>query len=820
MAVKQIHCDLCGLSTTHPLANAVGELFCCPACLEVSELLAEPGNEGSTRAAAEITNGEMETTAVSLSGLWCPSCAWLINERLDRTAGVQSADVNFMRREAQITYDPTQTTPRQITRSIRRFGYGARLADDKPYNEEEGQWDRLLIAGVLVMHIMVLSFMLYIREWTGHASPDTEWLADIFRLMIAVISVPVILLIGLPILRAGAASLIRGRPNTHTLIAIGAFAAVGLSVRNMLAGQPGVYFDTAAVLLFLVAVGHWLELRAQKESGRAVEQLWQQIPQEATWLTPDGWQTTPVDAVQRGARVRVRPGERFPVDGLVASGEGDVDTSVVTGEPDPTPQRAGDEVLAGTVNLDGAFEVIATAVGAETVIGQIGRLLHQALWQRAPSEKMADKLAARLVPLAVVLSLLTFAFWTWQADVETGLVNALSALLIACPCALGIATPLTLWVGLGRATEAGVILRYTGVLERLAEVKQIFFDKTGTLTQRPIRLQEIASEGQDETELLQRVVAVESYSEHPLGQAIVNDTKAQFTFDPVSFAVKNFQMLPGQGVCAEVKNDRVWIGNGRLMQIQELILSSTLQTTATTWQEAGLRVVYVGWNGRVRGLLGLGETMRPEAAAAIAQLQAQALAVAVLTGDGISAGERWSQRLNIPVYAEQRPQDKVAHIQAATAVTAMVGDGINDGPALAAAAVGLAVRQGTDIAQSAADAILLHDDLRVVPWLLNLAHVAMRKVRQNLFWAVGYNAIGLILAITGLLQPAVAALLMVFSNIIVTTNALHLRKTEIAGLPHDKNTQLDESSSEQSSQIHTSNTETESVLERSFESLQ
>lgn len=770
-------CTLCGLSTAHPLTNAAGDIFCCPACLEVSALLAEAPAPPNTAVSPE----QCETTAVSLSGLWCPSCTWLINERLNRATGIQNANVNFIQREALVTYDPQQTSPRRIVRQIKQFGYGARLAGDKPYNEEEAQWNILLVSGVLVMHIMVLSFMLYFREWTGRASPDTEWLADIFRLMIAVLSVPVILIIGLPILRAGTASLLRGRPNTHTLIALGSFAALGLSIRNLILGQGGVYFDTAAILLFLMAIGHWLELRAQKVSSETVERLWQQMPATVTWLTADGWQTTPIDEVAVGARVRVVPGERFPVDGLVAVGQGDVDESIVTGEPDPVPHKAGDTVLAGTINLDGVFELITTAVNTDTVVGQIGHLLHQALWQRAPVERLADQLAARLVPLAVLLSLVSFAFWTWQDSVEKGLVVALSVLLIACPCALGIATPLTLWVGLGRAAEAGVILRYTAVLERLATITQIFFDKTGTLTQRPIRLQKVVMDGVTEEEFLAWVTAVESLSEHPLGQAIVHGVDQKLS-DQASLAptVNEFQVLAGQGVCALVDGVTIWIGNRRLMEENSLLLSTELQETAVSWRQADWTVVYAGWNGHVHGLIGLGEVMRDEVPEIIAQLQALGMEIAVLTGDDQTAGQRWQKQLNIPVYAEQYPEDKVTRLQTSTQKTAMVGDGINDGPALAAAMVGLAVRQGTDVAQSAADAILLHDDLRAVPWLIELSTMAMKKVQQNLSWAIGYNGVGLLLAMSGLLQPSLAALLMVLSNLIVTTNALHLRKTAVS----------------------------------------
>ncbi len=781
MVNEQTACSLCGLPTNHALTNEVGEQFCCAACLEVSKLLAAP-----MPVKEEITSipaGELETTTVCLNGMWCPSCAWLINERLDRTVGIQVADVNFLRREAQISYDPSKTSERKIVRRIKRFGYGARLEGEKEYNEEQAHWDKLLVAGVLVMHIMVISFMLYLREWTGRVAVETQWLADFFQIMTGVITVPVILIIGLPILRAGIASLVRGRPNTHTLITIGSMAAFALSVRNLMAGSGGVYFDTASILLFLMSIGRWLELRAQKISGKAVERLWEQIPSEATYLTPDGWQSCMADEVPLGARVRVSPGQRFPVDGLVASGRGDIDESVVTGEPDPVLRNEGDQVLAGTINLDGSFEVITTAVSTETVVGQIGRLLHQALWQRSPIEQSADKLASWLVPIAVILSIVTFAFWSWQSNMETGLIHALAVLLIACPCALGIATPLTLWVAVGRATQSGVILRYTGVLEELAAVKQVYFDKTGTLTKRPIRLKKVTTSkvdtsGDNEAEFLSRVVAIEALSEHPLGQAIVAGAEEQFPnlSDYPQQGIGDFRNLPGQGVTAMVDETAVYIGNGRLMKFHELLLPPVLETAVSEWQADGLTVIFAGWDGWVRGLIGLGETIRDEAIETIDQLRDLNLPVTVLTGDDQHAGERWHKRLNVPVFAEQRPEDKVARLRQATEAVAMVGDGINDGPALAAAAVGLAVRQGTAVAQNAADVILMHEDLRAIPWTISLAHAAMAKVRQNLTWAVIYNVVGLALAIVGLLQPSVAALLMVFSNLVVTTNALQLRK--------------------------------------------
>lgn len=796
VAQAAIACTLCGLPTAHPLTDESGSAFCCPACQEVSRLLSraegvrgdgvaqEPGNlpagtstpsdleTSAPSARAETAGRPQAIETICLGGLWCTSCGWLIGERLRRTPGVHQVDVSFIQREARVVFDPNATRPRDWVRQIRRIGYRAWLPGDPPFDEEEAHYQRLLVSGVLAMHIMLISLTLYVRQGLGWASPDTAWLVTFFQIILFIASLPIMLLLGLPILRAGTTSLLRLRPNLHTLIAIGAFSAFGLSVRNLVLGMDRVYFDTASMLLFLVALGRWLEIRAQKTSGRAVERLWEQMPEEATWITPDGERRVPLAEVPKGARVRVRPGERFPVDGVVAAGQGDVDESLLTGEPTPVTRRPGTTVLAGTISLDGAFEVIASAIGAETVAGQIGRLLHHALWQRAPVERLADRLARLMVPAAVALAAGTFVFWSVRAGTETALLHALSVLLIACPCALGIATPLTLWLGLGRAAEAGVLLRSTGVLEHLAGVRHLFFDKTGTLTRPPLRLHAVAPNGCDAEAFLARVAAVEAASEHPLAQAVVQAARERDLALP---AVTHFRALPGQGVSGRLNGTHLWVGNRHLMEDQALALPASLAMVADEWQQQGLCVVYAGWEDRVAGLLGLGEQVRPGAAEAISDLQAMGLDVVVLTGDDMAAGERWQRLLGVPVYAEQRPENKMARLREVEGPVAMVGDGINDGPALAAARVGLALSQGTDVARTAADAILLNDDLRAVPWLLGLSRMTMKRVHQNLGWAFVYNLAGLALAVTGHLQPVLAAAAMVASSLIVTGNALRLR---------------------------------------------
>ena len=766
-----VACSLCGLTTLHPLTNDNGDVFCCPSCREVAALLAEsPAVEQNQAQVPERS----EDVILTLGGMWCSSCAWLVGENLKRTKGVVNAEVSFIQQQANITFDSTITNHKSLKKRVRSLGYQATLPNEKPRDEEESFFTRLLIGGVMVLHDMIVGGGIYARELLGWASPETAWLVHFFQIMMLVTSIPVLVLLGLPILRAGFASLLRGQPNIHTLIMIGTFSAYALSVRNFMLGHDGLYFDTATMLIFLVSIGRWLEMQAHKSSNKAVARLLEQIPNEAIVVSSDGDMTVNVSELKAGMRVRIRPGERFPVDGLIAIGEGDVDESLLTGEPKPVTHREGDKVQAGTVSLDGSFEVIATAVGESTTAGQIGRLLHEALWARSPLERMADKLSAWMSPLALALATIAFLIWYSISGLETGLMVALSVLLIACPCALGLATPLTLWLSLERAAESGAILRSTGALERLAKVERIFFDKTGTLSQLPMKVREVVSDqlAVDSEQFLQIVASVENESEHPLAKAIVEYAKTQNVelIKPTSFKV-----LPALGVVGQlpVAQLSIFIGSARLMSAEGLNMSAEISQQAEAWKEAGHIVVYAGWDGQVMGILALGEKIRAEAKEAVGQLQSRELELGMLTGDEASAGERWQKALGIPVNAALSPDEKMKRLMENSA---MVGDGINDGPALAAATVGLAMNHGTDVARTAADIVLVRDDLRVIPWLVDLSRESMKRVRQNLGWAVIYNLIGVGLAMTGLLQPVFSAFAMVASSIFVTTNAMKMNQ--------------------------------------------
>jgi heavy metal translocating P-type ATPase len=740
--------------------------------MEVSALLAE-----SPAKPTVISNtANAENITLTLGGMWCSSCAWLVSEQLKRTTGVVNAEVSFIQQQANLTFDNVLTNPVKLKKRVRSLGYQATLPDEKPHDEEEVFFTRLLIGGVMVLHDMIVGTGIYARQIFGWVTPESQPLVDFFQVMMLITSIPVLILLGLPILRAGFASLMRGQPNIHTLITIGTFSAFGLSVYHLIAGHGGLYFDTATMLIFLVSIGRWLEMQAHKSSNKAVMKLLEQIPNTATVVTDEGDKSVNVTELKPGMRVRIRPGERFPVDGLIALGEGDVDESLLTGEPKPVSHREGEAIKAGTINLDGSFEVITTAVGESTIAGQIGRLLHEALWARSPLERMVDQLSAWMTPAALALATIAFLIWNYVSGIEQGLLVALSVLLIACPCALGLATPLTLWLSLERAAESGAILRSTAALERLAKVEKVFFDKTGTLTQLPMKVREVVSDQLSVTsnQLLQIAASVENESEHPLAKAIVEYAK---TNQVELIKPESFKSIPGLGVVGELQvagyRLQVVIGSLRLMQNKGLSIPDKFIQQTERMKAEGQLVVYVGWDNTVQGIISLGETIRAEAKQVVNDLQSRGLELGVLTGDDSSAGARWQKELGIPVQAALTPDEKMNRI---SQNAAMVGDGINDGPALAAATVGLAMNHGTDVARTAADIVLMRDDLTVIPWLVDLSRESMKRVRQNLGWAVVYNVIGVALAMTGLLQPVFSAFAMIASSIFVTSNAMKMNK--------------------------------------------
>ena len=642
--------------------------------------------------------------------------------------------------------------------------------------------NRLAIGLLLGMMVMLISLSLYTEfiwvELQGFNSRADDGDIFFFKLLMFLAATPTVIILGLPIARNSWAALLDRRLSTDSLILLGSLSAYIVSVYGLISGGE-VYFDTATLILLLVTLGHFLEIRAQIKSSEALEALLEQAPDEATVVRAGQEVRLAADLVERDETVIVRPGELFPIDGAITQGEGSVNEANITGEARPVFKDKGQPVYSGTLSLDGYFVLRATGVGEDRVIARLVRLLTEARQHRAPIQRLADRVATIFVPVAMIIGLLTFLFWSWQVGPEVGLLRSLSVLLIACPCALGLATPLAMWAGLNRAAAEGILIRHAEALEKLGRVTHFYFDKTGTLTRGTLNLNEIvvgSGVNLSQTDLLQQAASLERASEHPLGRAIVAEAKRRHLAlsDPQTVEVQ-----PGLGIYGQLANCArpVAVGSARFMARLGWSIPDDLQAEAGKLEAIGRTVIFCGWRGKVKGLLAFEETIRPQAAQTLAALRNAGQTVTVLTGDGSAAGQALARQLEIPVSSRLLPQDKVAQLKTAQQkghIVAMIGDGLNDAPALAAADIGLALGCGVDVSRETADIGLLGEDLEQVAWVWRLAQATNRRIRWNLVWAFFYNLIGIGLAATGLLHPIMSAVAMVLSNLMVVGNSMGL----------------------------------------------
>ncbi|MBM4423905.1 MAG: heavy metal translocating P-type ATPase [Chloroflexi bacterium] len=647
---------------------------------------------------------------------------------------------------------------------------------------------RLALGIVFSMDTMMMSFFLY-SDWAraaifGGEPTIPSSIVLLFKLNMLLGSTLTMLVLVPPILRASWDGLRQRRMSTDTLIALGSLSGYAASLYGIATGGE-VYFDTATTILVFVTAGHYLELRARARGSEALERLLARAPDMACVVRGGVETDVPAAAVALGETVIVRPGGSIPVDGEVIDGAGSVDEASITGEAEPVFKEAGERVYSGAVNLDGRLIIRATGVGEDRAMARLVRHLREALTRRAPVQRLADRVSAIFVPLTVLCAALAFAFWCWRDGASHGLMAALAVLLIACPCALGVATPLAIWAGMGRAAEGGVLVRSAEALEKLAGVKAVFFDKTGTLTKGTFLLRDtIPAAGIDGGQLIGWAASLETASEHPLGRAVVAHARAHHA---VISPVSEFRAMPGLGVVGQVGGaSKVAVGSERFMQRMGWPLCPTLSAERARLHGEGRTVVCVGWDGVARGLLGFVESIRPEAPETVRELTALGFAVEALTGDDRSAGEAVSRRLGIRVHSNLLPDDKerlIAEARSRLGPVAMVGDGLNDAPAMARSDVGIALGCGVDVTRETADVSLIGSDLRQVVWAARLAHETYRTIRQNLWWAFFYNAVGIGLALFGILHPIISALAMVLSNLFVVGNSLRLAR---GSAPKDK----------------------------------
>ena len=615
---------------------------------------------------------------------------------------------------------------------------------------------------------------------------------------------PVVLWAGWPFFARAAASVKNRSLNMFSLIALGTGAAWLYSIVATLApalfpsalrgedGAVAVYFEAAAVITVLVLLGQVLELRAREKTSGAIKALLGLAPKTAVRVRPDGSdETVQVDAIQVGDLLRVRPGEKIPVDGELTEGKGNVDESMVTGEPMPVAKSAGSKLTAGTMNQTGGFVMRAEKVGADTLLSQIVHMVAAAQRSRAPIQRMADQVAGWFVPVVILVAAVTFAVWlAWGPSpaFSYALVAAVAVLIIACPCALGLATPMSIMVGVGRGAQHGVLIRDAEALERMEKVDTLVVDKTGTLTEgRPQVVHVEPAEGFEAGLVLQKLASVERASEHPLAMAIVQDAEKRQL--PLS-SVTDFDSPVGKGVVGTVDGRRVVSGSARFLAEQG-IAPDRLAAAAEAQRQRAATVVFVGIDGALAGFVAIADPIKPSTRPALQALRAAGVRVVMLTGDGQTTAQAVGRELGIDeVIAEVFPEDKATVVQRLKAegrVVAMAGDGVNDAPALAAAEVGIAMGTGTDVAMESAGVTLLHGDLMGIARARTLSHATMRNIRQNLFLSFAYNVAGIPLAagvlyplFGWLLSPVVAAAAMALSSVSVIGNALRLRAAKIS----------------------------------------
>ena len=741
-----------------------------------------------------------ETVQWTVEGMTCASCIGRVEKAVMRLPGVVAAEANLATGRASITFVPGLLAEGAVETALNGIGYSAhRIREhtgDRQAERAAQELSRLrrdtVIAILLALPVFVLEMGAHLFPAVHHLVAETigEWQSGLLQFVLTTL---LMLGPGRRFYTIGLRNLFRGTPEMNALVAVGTLAAYGFSVVALF--RPGwlpddmasIYFEAAAVIIALVLAGRYLEARSKGETGAAIRHLMGLQPKNAEVVRDGASLVLPIDEVAVGDLVRVRPGERIAVDGEVVEGASHVDEAMVTGEPLPVRKAVGDAVVGGTVNTSGSFTFRATRVGKDTVLAEIVRLVESAQGGKLPIQALVDRVTAVFVPAVLALAAITFALWLVLGPppaLADALVSAVAVLIIACPCAMGLATPTSIMVGTGRAAELGILFRRGDALQALGEVNVVALDKTGTLTKgRPEMTDLVVIDGFDRTEVHRLVAALEARSEHPVAQAIV--AAARESRIPTSEA-SAVETRPGLGIGGMIERRRVEIGSARHMRDLGIDLRPA-EAQAADMAASGKTPLFAAIDGRLAALIAVSDPVRETTPDAIRALRDQGIEVVMITGDSARTAEAIGKRLGISrIHAETLPDGKLAvlkRLKAAGHRVAFVGDGINDAPALAEADVGIAIGTGTDVAIESAEVVLMSGDLRNVPNAIALSRVTMRNIRQNLFWAFAYNA-ALIPVAAGLLYPGFGIRLspmlgagaMALSSVFVVSNALRLQR--------------------------------------------
>lgn len=741
-----------------------------------------------------------ETLQLQLSGMSCAGCAKSIERALQTCDGVAGVNVNFASEVAAV--EGNDLNPEQLIAAVKEAGYSAQLVDhsntssDPRDDAQQLQLWKFSAAAVLSLPLLYTMFGHF--SWTsGIPVPDllmSPWL----QLLLAT---PVQFVMGWQFYRGSYHALRNGAANMDVLVALGTSAAYFYSIYLAWFApdyhpHEGLYFETSAVLISLILLGKWFEARAKGRSSSAIQKLLQLQPERALRETAnDETEEVAVADLKVGDIIHVRPGQAIPTDGEVVSGESAIDESMLTGESMPVAKHAGDNVMGGTMNTTGFMRVQVQQVGAETALAKIVHIVEQAQNSKAPIQRLADRVASIFVPAVLVIAALTMLAWIvflapgdWRAAFEA----TVAVLVIACPCALGLATPTSIMAGSGRAAQAGILFKQSDVLERTQAIDTIVFDKTGTLTEGKPKLTDfgLLSQALPQPTVATLVQSIEKQSEHSLAQAIVSGLVAHIDDDITASetaTVQQFKAHQGKGVGAKVNFQsheyQVLIGSLRLLKEHDVFVNEHAQQQLAELQAQGKTAMAIAIDSELVAYIAVADTLRNSSKVAVAELRQRGLHLVMLTGDNLKTAQAIARELGLDeVIAEVLPEDKADHIktlQAKGATVAMVGDGINDAPALAVADIGIAMGTGTDVAIEAADIALMRADLRGLAQALEMSRLTVRNIRQNLFWAFAYNVVGIPIAASGLLAPWLAGGAMALSSVSVVLNALRLQRVKL-----------------------------------------